>query len=262
MVPARSLPPPRHASASITACAPALLVLATALLAGCATPGRSPLAEWTPSPNHGVRRAQLVVLHQTEMSSADAALKRLRDARGTARVSSHYLIGADGRIFQLVLDHHRAWHAGASRWGGRADLNSASIGIELDNDGRAPFADAQVDALLRLLADVTTRLRIPRDQIVGHSDVAPTRKTDPGAHFPWERLAAAGYGLWPRAGRGAAPEGFDPWVALGLIGYDVREPAAAARAYRRRFRGEDSGTFDPEDLAILHDLQQQLLSGR
>jgi N-acetylmuramoyl-L-alanine amidase len=203
----------------------------------------------------------VIVLHQTEMATAEAALARLRDPRATARVSAHYLIGRDGRIYQLVADGERAWHAGASRWGGRGDLNSASIGIELDNDGVAPFPDAQVEALLRLLADLAARHRIARDQVIAHSDVAPTRKVDPSARFPWERLAQAGFGLWPRADPAPAPADFDPWLALRLIGYDLRDRDAAARAWHRRFRGVEDAAFDAADLAILHDLQRQLLDG-
>jgi N-acetylmuramoyl-L-alanine amidase len=236
----------------------AAAALAT-LLAGCAAPaGRSPLATWAPSPNHDVRRPQLIVLHQTEMRSADDALVVLRDARRRDPVSAHYLVAADGRIVQLVAEGDRAWHAGASRWGGRADVNSASIGIELDNDGVAPFPDAQIRALLALLADVTARWGIARDQVVAHGDVAPTRKVDPGPHFPWARLAAAGFGTWPRTDRAPAPAGFDPWVALRLFGYDLTDPRAASRAWHRRFRGTESEAFDAEDLSILADLQRQV----
>ncbi len=238
----------------------AAATVVAALVAGCAAPaGRSPLAAWSPSPNHDARRPQLIVLHQTEMRSADEALVVLRDPRRRDPVSAHYLIAADGGIRQLVAEGDRAWHAGASRWGGRADLNSASIGIELDNDGVAPFTDAQIRALLTLLADVTSRWGIARDQIVAHGDVAPTRKVDPGPHFPWARLAAAGFGAWPRADRAPAPPGFDPWLALRLVGYDLADPRAASRAWHRHFRGTEEEGFDAEDLAILADLQRQAL---
>ena len=217
------------------------------------------MAEWRGSPNHDARRAQLVVLHQTEMDSADAALLTLRTRNAHGRVSAHYLIGADGRLYQLVDESARAWHAGAARWAGIADLNSASIGIELDNDGQSPFTDAQIQTLLRLLEDVTRRLAIPRHMVVGHADVAPTRKADPGVLFPWQRLAEAGFGLWPREVRQGPPPGFDPWVALRLIGYDLRDPGAAMRAFHRRFRGSQSDAWLPGDEEILFDLQQQLV---
>ena len=239
--------------------AAALLVLA--MMAACASvPARHPLAHWVPSPNHNARSAQLIVLHQTEMKSAAAALLVLRTRNAQGRVSAHYLIGGDGRLYQLVAEQDRAWHAGDSRWGGLQDINSASIGIELDNDGQSPFPDAQIGALLRLLDDVTTRLRIPRHAIVAHGDIAPTRRRDPGVLFPWQRLADAGFGLWPGAAPAPAPDSFDPWLALRLIGYDLRDPAAAVRAFHRHYRGSEGDTWEPGDAAILHDLQRQLLA--
>ena len=236
-------------------------VLLLAALAGCASaPVRNPLAEWRPSSNHNPRSAQLIVLHQTEMKSAGTALLTLRTRNAHGRVSAHYLIGSDGRLYQLVAEDARAWHAGASRWAGLQDLNSASIGIELDNDGESPFTDAQVATLLRLLEDVTTRLQIPPHLVVAHGDIAPTRKRDPGVLFPWQRLAEAGFGLWPRASRAAAPAGFDPWLALRLIGYDLRDPAAAVRAFHRHYRGSEGEAWEPGDTEILHDLQLQLMA--
>jgi N-acetylmuramoyl-L-alanine amidase len=233
-------------------------VVAVCLLAACAgTPTRSALADWAASSNHDLRRPTLIVLHHTSMDSAEAALAVLREHRSLRRVSAHYLIAADGRTWQLVSDHARAWHAGAGRWGGIDDLNSASIGIELDNDGRAPFADAQVDALVALLGDLVARHRIDPRQVVGHGDVAPTRKADPHAGFPWARLAAAGYGWWPRDDRAAAPEGFDAWLALAVVGYDLADRKAAVRAYRRHYRGDEAETLDAYDHAILHDLVSQ-----
>ncbi len=207
-----------------------------AALAGCATTPpaqRNPIAEWRPSPNHNPRSAQMIVIHQTEMESAQAALVTLQTRNSTGRVSAHYLIGDDGRLYQLVAERERAWHAGASRWGGVADINSASIGIELDNDGAEPFSAAQIDTLLRLLGDITGRLDIPRHLVIGHGDIAPTRKRDPSVLFPWQQLAQAGYGLWPRANLAPAPADFDTWAALRLVGYDLRDPGAALRAFHR-----------------------------
>lgn len=235
-------------------------VLAAAL-AACALPrSRSTLAAWTPSPNVDGRRAQLVVLHHTQTATFDEALRMLRTRNPSGRVSAHYLVGRDGRTVQLVDENARAWHAGAGRWGAITEVNSASIGIELENDGAAPFPDVQVDALLRLLDDVTARQRIRREQIVAHGDIAPTRKQDPHAGFPWARLAAAGYGLWPREPLQAPPAGFDPWTALALVGYDVRDPAAALRAFHRRFRGHDRDGWEVGDAEVLYDLQRQRLA--
>ena len=243
-------------------CTRVAMAVMLAALAGCASvpqATRNPLADWHPSPNHNERKAQLIVLHHTEMESASAALLTLQTRNSGGPVSAHYLIGHDGHLYQLVAESERAWHAGAARWGGIADLNSASIGIELDNDGVSPFSEAQIAALLVLLEDITRRLDIPRHLVIGHGDVAPVRKNDPSVLFPWQRLAEAGFGLWPRAQPAAAPVGFDPWSALRLIGYDLRDRPAAVRAFHRHFRGHEGEQWEPGDAALLYDLQQQLL---
>jgi N-acetylmuramoyl-L-alanine amidase len=239
-----------------------ILLALLALLAACAPlPPRNPLATWVPSPNHDIRRPVLIVLHFTNQHSVQESLDTLRTANSGGPVSSHYLVGADGRIYQLVSDQLRAWHAGPGRWGTITDINSASIGIELDNDGATPFAQPQITSLLRLLTNLTERLRIPRTQIVGHEDFAPTRKDDPGPLFPWQQLAAAGFGLWPQAPLADPPTGFDPWMALGLVGYPLDDRAAAVRAFHHHFRGIQGETLDAEDLRILYSLAQQIESG-
>ena len=232
-----------------------ILLLCCIVLAACAgAPPRNPMATWVPSPNFDARRPVVIVLHYTEQDSAGQSLQTLRTRNAGGPVSSHYLVGDDGTIYQLVADAHRAWHAGGGRWGTITDLNSASIGIELDNNGREPFSEPQVEALLRLLEDLTTRLRIPRTQVIGHSDLAPSRKIDPGALFPWRRLAEAGFGVWPADDAPLAPEGFDGMRALREVGYDTSEPAAAVRAFRLHFRGDAATTLDAEDLRILQAL--------
>jgi len=207
----------------------------------------------------------MIVLHQTEMESAEAALYTLQTRNPGGRVSAHYLIGDNGALYQLVSESERAWHAGASRWGGVSDLNSASIGIELDNNGSEPFSEAQIAALLRLLGDITERLDIPKQLVIGHGDIAPARKSDPSARFPWKRLADAGYGLWPRAPLAPVPPGFDPWAAMRLIGYDLRDPDAAVRAFHRHYRGfegarDQPAPWIPGDAEMLFDLQVQLMA--
>ncbi|MBA2238087.1 MAG: N-acetylmuramoyl-L-alanine amidase [Lysobacter sp.] len=236
--------------------------LLLAVLAACSSaPVRNPMAEWHGSPNYDARRPRLIVLHQTQMESADSALLILRTRNAGGRVSAHYLIGRDGRLYQLVSEQDRAWHAGAGSWGGIADVNSASIGIELDNNGQDPFTEPQIQALLRLLEDVTGRLGIARHLVIAHGDVAPARKRDPGVLFPWRRLAQAGFGLWPREALPAAPPDFDMWAALRLIGYDLRDPAAAVRAFHRHFRSSESELWLPGDAEILFDLQAQSMQG-
>jgi len=227
----------------------------TVLLAACAHSGpRNPLATWVPSKNFDERRPVVIVLHYTEQDSVEQSLDTLRSRNSGGRVSSHYLLGKDGKIYQLVSDAKRAWHAGAGSWGAITDVNNASIGIEIDNDGKSPFPDAQIDSLIVLLRDLTTRLRIPPTQIIGHSDLAPTRKIDPGPLFPWKRLHDAGFGLWPADATQDPPAGFDPWLALQAIGYSTDNRADTVRAFHHRFRGMEGTELDAQDLRILHAL--------
>lgn len=233
------------------------LAVGLSLLAACThapVAERNALANWVPSPNHEARRPILIVIHSTEQGSVQESLDTLRSENSGGPVSAHYLIGRDGARYQLVADEQRAWHAGGGSWGTISDVNSASIGIELDNNGQAEFPAAQIDSLLLLLDDLCKRLYIPRTQIVAHADFAPTRKQDPGPRFPWRRLAEAGFGIWPATDAAPAPAGFDPWNALRLLGYPLEDRAATVRAFHRRFRGSETDTLDQEDLRILHSL--------
>ena len=204
-----------------------------------------------PSPNFGPRRegpVDMLVLHYTGMAGAGEALARLCDP--AAEVSSHYLIDEDGSVFQLVDEGSRAHHAGVSFWAGTRDVNSRSIGIELVNPGHElgyrPFPQAQMAALAELARAILRRHPIPSARVLGHADVAPARKRDPGELFDWAWLAARGIGLWPDAAAPAPPIG--PWAGLGLIGYDAAEPDAAVAAFQRHFlpaalgRGLDAAT--------------------
>lgn len=231
------------------------------LLAGCAhapvaTPSHNPLAHWIASPNHNERKAILIVLHATEQESVEYSLHTLRTGNSGGPVSAHYLIGRDGALYQLVDDERRAWHAGPGSWGTITDINSSSIGIELDNNGESPFPPAQIQMLLRLLEDLCSRLGIPRRQVIAHADMAPTRKRDPGRLFPWQQLAAAGFGVWPAADAGPAPADFDPKLALRLLGYPQDEPGAVLHAFRLHYRGIDNAdpVPDAEDRRILYAL--------
>jgi len=242
----------------------ALLLLA---MAGCATAPpvalqRSALAHWTPSPNFNVRKAQLIVLHHTSIGDPAVALRVLSTRNSEGPVSAHYLVEADGRIDQLVDDNARAWHAGASRWAGMTDINSSSIGIEIDNDGVSPFTQPQIQALVNLLADLTSRLGIPRDAVVGHGDIAPGRKNDPSVTFPWATLARYGFGLWPDATLIPAPPNFDSLAAMRLVGYDVSNPRNAIIAFHRHYRAMETDALDATDAAILYSLQRKLMAPR
>ncbi|MCC6535287.1 MAG: N-acetylmuramoyl-L-alanine amidase [Burkholderiales bacterium] len=212
-------------------------------------------AEWVGSPNFNERRPSYVVLHHTSDGSADEALRTLTDP--LREVSAHYLVGRDGRIYQLVDERHRAWHAGRSRWGADADLNSSSIGIELDNDGDEPFPAAQIGALLGLLADIKARYRLPRANFLGHADVAPGRKVDPSARFPWRVLAQQGFGLWCDPPYPSAPADFDARVGLQALGYDLGNRDAAVHAFKLHFVQTDvSTTLTPSDRDLLYCLLQ------
>jgi len=212
----------------------------------------------TASPNFDERTLPItmIVLHYTGMVDAAAALARLCDP--AAKVSAHYLIDEDGTIHRLVAEDKRAWHAGASRWGRIEDVNSASIGIELVNPGHEfgyrDFPEAQIDALVGLVGDIKERYAITRGNVVGHSDIAPTRKQDPGELFPWHRLARLRLAL-PRPTRNL----MDPmWsdagflIALERFGYDVKDKLAAVVAFQRRYRPElIDGEIDGECRSIL-----------
>ncbi|MET0280004.1 MAG: N-acetylmuramoyl-L-alanine amidase [Steroidobacteraceae bacterium] len=235
------------------------ILLAALALTGCASHikvTRNPLASWVPSPNRDERMPVIIVLHATEQKSVQQSLLTLRTANDHGPVSAHYLIGRDGQRYQLVPDELRAWHAGGGRWGTITNLNAASLGIEIDNDGMAEFTEPQIASLLVLLDDLCTRWAIPRTQVIAHADLAPTRKVDPGPRFPWQRLHAAGFGIWPAADAPPAPAGFDPWRALAQIGYALSDRPKAVRAFHLRFRGMNTEELDAEDLRILFALTE------
>jgi N-acetylmuramoyl-L-alanine amidase len=214
-----------------------------------------------PSPNFDERKLpiSIIVPHYTGMVDAASAIQRLTDP--AAKVSSHYLIDEHGAVLRLVAEDKRAWHAGRAHWRGIDDVNSASIGIELVNPGHEfgyrPFSEPQMSALLPLMHGIVGRYAITRGNIVGHSDVAPARKDDPGELFDWERLAKVRLAL-PRPRKHLT----DPlWsdasflLALERFGYDVVDATAAVRAFQRRFRPETvDGVIDGECRAILLSL--------
>ena len=235
-----------------------LFPLCALVFAACAPLAqRSPITpEWHPSPNFDDRRANFVILHHTGDDDSATALATLTSP--DRRVSAHYLIGRDGKVWQLVAESARAWHAGAARWGTATDLNSMSIGIELDNNGREPYPEGQIDALLSLLADIRTRQSIPRANFLGHGDIAPGRKFDPGILFPWKRLAALGFGLWCDSPQSPAPPDFDARQGLQALGYDVSRAPEALAAFRRHYRQlESSAEPDLDDKALLQCLLLQ-----
>ncbi|MDO8411142.1 MAG: N-acetylmuramoyl-L-alanine amidase [Phenylobacterium sp.] len=206
-----------------------------------------------PSPNFNERPGppDILVMHYTGMESGEAAIARLRDPE--AKVSSHYVVEEDGRIFTLVAEERRAWHAGVSFWKGERDINGRSIGIEIVNPGHEfgyrPYPDAQIAAVIALTADIRTRWMIADGDIIAHSDVAPARKIDPGELFPWKALAEAGHGLWvePDPAPGAP-------LAEGAEGAGVF--AFQAGLTRLGYECPPSGQFDSATTTVVSAFQR------
>jgi N-acetylmuramoyl-L-alanine amidase len=206
-----------------------------------------------PSPNFDARTTppDMVVLHYTGMPTGEEALTRLRDP--ASKVSAHYLIEEDGRVFALVPEERRAWHAGVSFWKGERGLNGASIGIELVNPGHdwgyRAFPDAQIAALIELLGEIRGRWDVPDARVIGHSDIAPDRKTDPGELFPWKRLAEAGHGLWVEA----APA---PGAPLALGEESTAVFALQAGLTRLGYDCSPTGRYDEHTALIVTAFQR------
>lgn len=226
-----------------------------------------------PSPNHGERKAvngaatvRLIVLHYTGMKTADDALQRLCDP--ASDVSAHYFVDESGTVMRLVPEERRAWHAGVAYWKGMRDINSASIGVEIVNPGHEygykAFPQKQIDAVMALAADIKTRHGLNADAVVGHSDIAPGRKIDPGELFPWETLAREGLGVWPAlSGTRYLIPTEQAYRLLSAIGYAVplsqdlgadllAQPTDCVAAFQRHYRPRKiDGLMDSETLALI-----------
>ncbi|WP_257658555.1 N-acetylmuramoyl-L-alanine amidase [Parapedobacter lycopersici] len=208
---------------------------------------------WVGTINFNLRKPNYVVIHHTAQDSLEQTLHTFTVPH--TQVSAHYVIGRDGEVYQLLNDYLRGWHAGAGKWGNVTDLNSVSLGIELDNNGSEPFPDAQIYSLLQLLEKLKTTYRIPAVNFLAHGDIAPTRKNDPSVLFPWEKLAERGFGLWPDEHLEEPPANFNPRDALRIIGYDISDLNAAIVAFKRRYIQQDlSPELTPHDLQVLYNL--------
>jgi N-acetylmuramoyl-L-alanine amidase len=221
-----------------------------------------------PSPNFDDRPSDtpidMLVLHYTGMESAEAALTRLTEP--ATKVSAHWLIDEDGTIFSLVAEEMRAWHAGVSFWRGETGINARSIGIELVNPGHEfgyrPFPEPQMAALVELARDIIARQPIPPRNVVGHSDVAPRRKMDPGELFDWRRLARAGIGLWPAEADKCIldPDAVGPM--LSAIGYETEDLFFTLKAFQRHYRpARVNGRLDWETARLVRALAHQCTAG-
>ncbi|MGY4383297.1 N-acetylmuramoyl-L-alanine amidase [Pedobacter sp. UYP24] len=213
---------------------------------------------WVGSVNFGIRKPNFVILHHTAQKSTDQTIKTFT-VKGQSEVSAHYVVGRDGKVVHMVNDYLRAHHAGIGKWGNDTDINSSSIGIEIDNDGFEPYSPSQIQGVLKLLATLKRHYKIPTANFIGHSDIAPSRKPDPH-DFPWKLLAEKGFGLWYDELLIMPTEDFDTKVALRIMGYDVSNLPAAIVAFKRHFVQTDiTPVLTPADKSILFNLYKKYL---
>ncbi len=250
---------------------------------------------WVGTTNFNLRKPNFVIIHHTAQNSVDHTLETFTLKRTS--VSSHYVIGDNGEIYQMLNDYYRGWHAGSGKWGNDTDLNSSSIGIELDNNGFEPFSEEQIASLIDLLKVLKERHGIPTANFIGHSDIAPSRKVDPNVTFPWKRLAEEGFGHWyddiavtPKILGDSISSGnqdnsevrelqvaeteisetgsesdslslsINPEIALRIIGYDVSDLESAIKAFKLHFIQKDvNAVLIEEDLKILYNLYRKYL---
>jgi len=206
--------------------------------------------------NFNLRKPNFVIIHHTAQNSCEQTLNTF--TRTKTEVSAHYVICREGTIYHMLNDYLRAWHAGAGSWGKNTDINSASIGIELDNNGSEPFSDLQIQSLLLLLQDLKQKYNIPTHNFIGHADIAPRRKQDPNIYFPWKKLADSGFGIWYDEYLADAPENFDYTAGLRLIGYDTSDLNAAIIAFKLHFIQSDINPFlTPRDKSIIYQLSRK-----
>ena len=218
-----------------------------------------PMASWVGTTNFNLRKPNYVIIHHTAQKSCEQTLKTFTLTR--TQVSAHYVICEDGTIHHMLNDYFRAWHAGIGKWGNNSDINSSSIGIELDNDGFEVFSEPQLKSLMTLLGNLKRAYGIPAANFIGHADIAPTRKNDPNVNFPWKTLADRGFGYWWSDTTGVVvPESFNNMDALRIIGYDVRDSVATIQAFKRKFLQQDkSPVLTDADRKVLYTLYRSYL---
>jgi N-acetylmuramoyl-L-alanine amidase len=210
------------------------------------------------TPNFNLRKPNFVIIHHTAQNSCEQTFYTFSLQR--TQVSAHYVICRDGTLHHLLNDYLRAWHAGVSKWGAITDMNSCSIGIELDNNGKEPFAPQQINTLLTLLDTLKKTYNIPTANFIGHADIAPRRKDDPSVYFPWKLLAQNGFGLWQDSIPPSlnVDSSFNPMEALSIIGYDISDSTAAIVAFKRHFlQDESSKTLNEWDKKTLFNLYKK-----
>ncbi|MEJ7768025.1 MAG: N-acetylmuramoyl-L-alanine amidase [Chitinophagaceae bacterium] len=211
---------------------------------------------WVGTTNFNMRKPNFVIIHHTAQNSCLQTLQTFTLPR--TQVSAHYVICKDGVTRHMLNDYLRSWHGGVAKWGSLTDINSASIGIELDNNGFESFPAPQINSLIQLLDTLKRRYSIPIANFIGHADIAPTRKNDPNIYFPWKTLAEKGYGSWYTDTTTVfVPETFNNIHALRIIGYDTRDSISAIKAFKRHFVQDTSGILNDSDRKILFNLVSQ-----
>jgi len=213
-------------------------------------------ADWVGTTNLSMRRPNFVIIHHTAQNSCEQTLQTFTLPR--TQVSSHYVICRNGTVYHMLNDLLRGHHAGVSKWGNTTDLNSSSIGIELDNNGFETFSEAQVNSLLILLDRLKKAYSIPSSNFIGHGDIAPTRKNDPNWRFPWKLLAEKGFGFWfDDATNVELPANFNHLQALRIVGYDLKDTNAAIVGFKRHWLQDTTRGLNTDQLKVLYQLSKK-----
>ncbi len=208
--------------------------------------------------NLSMRRPNFVIIHHTAQNSCEQTLKTFTLPR--TQVSAHYVICKDGTVYHMLNDYLRAHHAGVSKWGNSTDINSSSIGIELDNNGFEEFDERQLNSLTLLLERLKKSFSIPAANFIGHGDIAPARKNDPNWRFPWKTLSEKGFGLWWNDTTNVqVPEKFDYLTAIRIVGYDIKDTSAAILGFKRHFLMDTTKGMTPEAVKVLYQLEKKYL---
>lgn len=212
--------------------------------------------EWIGTVNFNLRKPSFVIIHHTAQDSLQQTINTFTKTK--TQVSAHYIISENGKVVQMLNDYLRAWHAGNSTWGKTTDLNSCSIGIELDNNGFKPFTEAQISSLVALLTKLKKDYNIPTQNFLGHADIAPGRKQDPSALFPWKTLAEKGFGIWPDEVLEPAPFDFKIESALRIIGYNTKNLTAAIQAFKLHYIQTDvTSVLDRKTIDTIYSIYKK-----
>lgn len=212
--------------------------------------------EWVGTTNFTMRRPNFVIIHHTAQNTCDQTLRTFTLPR--TQVSSHYVICRNGKVYHMLNDLLRAHHAGVGKWGSVTDMNSQSIGIEIDNNGSEPFTEQQMNSLLQLLDRLKKAFNIPTANFIGHADWAPGRKVDPSRYFSWKQLADKGFGYWYDTANVKVPDNFNAMQALRIIGYNVKDTGIAIQSYKIHFLPQDTTRIISDaDKKILYDLMKK-----